>query len=59
MCEFKYCQELYSKIICPEKKFHSFPNGLHEFHQDEEYEEWADVLLTWTDNKLQTYKPDG
>jgi len=55
--EFRFTQELYSKIICPDKKFHSFPDGLHSPHIDFEYNEWMTTLLDWTEHKIKSYTP--
>lgn len=57
VCEFQYAKELYSKLACPEKKFYTFPEGLHEPHNDFEFEEWIQQILAWTDSKIKTYQP--
>ena len=56
VCEFKHTQELYRKIVAPEKKIHTFPEGLHSPHTDSEYNEWANVLDNWCESKLKSYK---
>lgn len=55
--EFKYTQELFSKIIAPEKRIHTFPDGRHECHADAESNEFIDVSIAWIKERLQKYEP--
>lgn len=57
VCEFIHTQQLFAKIQSPDKKFHSFPEGLHSPHCDFEFEEWANVLLDWTDHQTKLFQP--
>lgn len=59
ICEFNFTLELYNKIIAPDKRFHTFPEGLHSPHTDFEYEEWLDSIEHWAENKLRTFTPNS
>lgn len=55
--EFQYTKELFEKIISPEKKFHTFPEGRHEPHADYESEEYLNVMFAWIKERLEVYSP--
>jgi alpha-beta hydrolase superfamily lysophospholipase len=55
--EFKYTQELFAKIIAPEKKLYAFPEGRHELHNDFESNEFIDIMVAWIRERVQKYEP--
>lgn len=59
VCEFSFTLELFNKIIAPDKKIHTFKEGLHSPHHDIEYDEWLGVLDEWTTSKITTFTPDS
>lgn len=55
--EFVYSKELFEKIMAPEKKFYTFPEGLHEVHNDFESDEFMDQMILYTNERLERYVP--
>ena len=50
--EFKYTQELFNKVIAPEKKLKTYPEGRHELINDIEYNDVVDSVVAWTNETL-------
>lgn len=56
--EFKYTQELFNKVIAPEKKLKTYPDGRHELINDIEYNDVVDSVVAWTNETLAKHTPE-